>query len=199
MIKQNPFDQGYYNSKDLLEMGFKSVGKNVQIAKNCTIIGLENISIGNNIRIDGGVIFACASGYLEIGNHIHIGGNSFLLCSGGIEIQDFCNISQNVKIYTASDDFSGKYLSNPTIPKEFLNVTKKKVIIGRHVILGSSTVVLPGVNIGEGSSVGALSLVGKSLNDWGIYAGIPCKRIKKRHKDLLLMEKSLLKKYNNNE
>ena len=199
MMKQNPFDQGYYNSKDLLEMGFKSVGKNVQVAKNCTIIGLENISLGSNIRIDGGVTLACASGYLKIGNHIHIGGNSFLICSGGIELKDFVNVSQNVKIYSGSDDFSGKYLTNPTIPEEFLNVTKKKVIIGRHVILGSSTIVLPGVNIGEGSSVGALSLVTKSLNDWGIYAGIPCKRIKKRSEDLLLMEKSLLKIYENNE
>ena len=198
MIKQNPFDQGYYNSNDLLEMGFKSVGKNVQIAKNCTIIGLENISIGNNVRIDGGVTFACASGYLEIGNHIHIGSNSFLLCSGGIEIKDFSNISQNVKIYSASDDVSGKHLTNPTIPKEFLNVIKKSYIRAT-LFLGSSTVVLPGVNIGEGSSVGALSLVTKSLNDWGINAGIPCKRIKKRSEDLLLMEKSLLKKYDNNE
>lgn len=199
MMKQNPFDQGYYNSKDLLEMGFKSVGKNVQVAKNCTIIGLENISLGSNIRIDGGVTLACASGYLKIGNHIHIGSNSFLLCSGGIELKDFSGLSQDVKIYSGSDDFSGKYLSNPTIPEEFLNVTKKKVIIGRHVILGSSTIVLPGVNIGEGSSVGALCLVSKSLNEWGVYFGTPCKRIKKRRKDLLLMEKSFLMKYQNSE
>ena len=66
------------------------------------------------------------------------------------------------------------------------------------MFLGSSTAVLPGVNIGEGSSVGALSLVTKSLNDWGINVGIPCKRIKVKE-DLLLMEKSLLKKYDNNE
>jgi len=47
------FDPGYYNERDLREAGFKSIKKNVSIAKNCTIIGLSNISIGNNVRIDG--------------------------------------------------------------------------------------------------------------------------------------------------
>ena len=40
--------------------------------------------------------------------------------------------------------------------------------------------VLPGVKISNGSSVGALSLVNKSLEDWGVYLGAPAKRIKTR-------------------
>ena len=192
MKSLNLFNQGYYRTEQLREMGFKRVGENVQIAKNCTIIGLENISLGNNIRIDGNVTLACTSGYLIIGNYIHIGGGSHLSCAGGIELCDFSGLSQGVRIYSCSDDLSGKSLTNPTIPKKYLNLNIKPVLIGRHVIIGSGSVVLPGVTIGNGSSVGALTLVNKTLDEWGIYFGSPAKKIKTKKKDLIEKEKLLL-------
>jgi len=152
----NPFNPGYYTSDELRLMPFKSVGENVQIAKDCTIIGLENISLSNNIRIDGGATLACASGYLEIGSYIHIAKDCFLGCAGGITLSDFSGLSQGVKLYSASDDYSGASLTNPTVPKEFLNVKAMHLDIGRHVIIGSGSVVLPGASIGEGSAIGAL-------------------------------------------
>ena len=78
------------------------------------------------------------------------------------------------------------------MPKKYLNGTIEPVFIGRHVIIGSGSVVLPGVKIGNGSSVGALSLVTKSLEEWGVYSGAPVKRIKARKKNLLEKEKLLL-------
>ena len=192
MSLENPFNQGYHTTEQLREMGFKYVGDNVQIAKNCTIIGLENISLGDNIRIDGGVTLACASGYLKIGSYIHIGGRCHITCAGGVELSDFSGLSQGVQIYSGSDDYSGNSLTNPTVPKKYLNVISKPVLIGRHVIIGSGSVVLPGVKIGMGTSQGALSLVVKSLEEWGVYLGAPAKRIKARKKDLLEQEKLLL-------
>ena len=198
MKTENPFNQGYYQTDDLRKMGFKHVGENVQIARDCTIIGLKNISLGHNIRIDGGVTLACKSGYLKIGRYIHIGGTCHISCAGGVELEDFSGLSQGVRIYSASDDYSGNTLTNPTVPKEFLNVTLKSVSIGKHVIIGSGSVVLPGVRIGEGSSVGPLSLVTKSLDEWGVYFGVPVKKIKRRKQDLLKQEKLLLSQQNNN-
>ena len=192
MSLENPFNQGYHTTEQLRKMGFKFVGENVQIAKNCTIIGLENISLGDNIRIDGGVTLACASGFLKIGSYIHIGGGCHITCAGGVELSDFSGLSQGVRIYSGSDDYSGNSLTNPTVPKKYLNVTVKPVFIGRHVIIGSGSVVLPGVKIGNGTSIGALSLVTKSLDEWGVYMGSPAKRIKARKKDLLEQEKLLL-------
>ena len=45
----NPFNPGYYNEDDLKDAGFKAIGRNVQIAKNNTIIGIENIDKVINI------------------------------------------------------------------------------------------------------------------------------------------------------
>jgi len=187
------FDSGYYTETELREAGFKSVGKNVSIAKNCTIIGVENISLGNNVRIDGYCsLVAADTGYLKLGSFIHIGSYCYLSAGSGIVMNDFSGLSQGVCIYSKSDDYSGKHLTNPTVPQEFLGVIEGTVELGRHVIIGSGSVILPQVTIGEGSSVAALSLVTKSLDSWGVYIGCPAKRLKARRKDLLELEKELL-------
>lgn len=189
---ENPFDQGYFESAELRTFGFKSIGENVIIAKNSTIIGLKNISLGNNIRIDGNVVIAAYSGSLALGDYIHIGGGCYLGCAGGITLSDFSGLSQGICIYSGTDDYSGKSLTNPTVPRKYSNLTVAPVFLGKHVIVGSGSVILPGVTIGNGSSVGALSLVTKSLDEWGVYFGTPAKRLKARSKDILRLEEELM-------
>jgi acetyltransferase-like isoleucine patch superfamily enzyme len=188
----NPFDQGYFESEALRHLGFKSVGKNVQIAKNSTIIGLKNIVLGDNIRIDDFVVIACHSGSLELGNHIHIAAGCYLGCTGGIRLGDFSGLSHGTRIYSSTDDYSGNSLTNPTVPHQYLKLTIAAVTLEKHVIVGSGSVILPGVTIGEGSSVGALSLVTKSLDSWGVYFGSPARLLKARKKNLLELEKRLV-------
>jgi galactoside O-acetyltransferase len=187
----NPFYKCFFESEELMNMGFMSVGKNVKIAKNCTIVGLENISLGNNIQIDEQVFIAVNKGYLDIGDHVHIGGGCHVSGTGGVTISDFCGLSQGVRIYSVTDDYTGYSLTNATVPERFKSVKVAPVNLGRHVLIGSGSVVLPGVTIGEGSAVGALSLVSISLDEWGVYFGSPAKRIKARSKKLLEMEKLL--------
>ncbi len=188
----NPFDTGYFETNELRHFGFKSVGDNVKISKNTTIIGLENISLGSNIRIDGNVVIAAYSGSLILGNYIHIGSGCYLGCGGGITLCDFTGLSQGISIYSGTDDYTGKFLTNPTVPHNYLNIKLAPVILKKHVIVGSGSVILPGVTIGEGSSIGALSLVTKSLEDWGVYFGSPAKWLKARKKDILKLEERLL-------
>lgn len=187
------FDPGYYNETELRQMSFQQVGDNVIVAKNCTIVGIENIVLGNNVRIDGNTtIVAAGKGWLTLGSHIHVGGYCFLSAGEGIELGDFCNLSQGVRIYSKSGDYSGEYLTNPTVPAQYTNVNGGVVKLERHVIVGSGSVILPKLTIGEGASVGALSLVKYSLKPWGIYAGSPARLLKKRSKNLLAFEQQLI-------
>ena len=189
----NPFNPGYYNEEELSGFGFKSVGTNVQIAKNCTIIGIPNISLGSNVRIDGySAIIAAGTGWLNIGSFVHIGGWCYLSAGDGITMEDFSGLSQGVRIYSRTDDYSGNHLTNPTVPERFTDITRGAVTLGRHVIIGSGAVILPKITIGEGSSVGALSLVNKNLEPWGVYFGCPAKRLKDRSQRLLELESELL-------
>jgi acetyltransferase-like isoleucine patch superfamily enzyme len=189
MNVENHFDPGYWNSTDLKNFGFKKVGENVLIAKNITIIGISNISLGNNIRIDGYTVINANRGFLNLGDFIHIGGSSFLACAGGIEFKSYSTISQGVKIYSVSDDYSGNYMTNPLVPKEFTNVDYGLVTLSEHVIVGSGSVLLPNTTLLEGTAVGALTLVNRSIGPWGIYAGVPAKLVKARSKEILNKQK----------
>lgn len=83
-------------------------------------------------------------------------------------------------------------MTNPTVPSEYTGVTHADVCLGKHVIVGCGSVILPGVTLEEGVAVGALSLVHRRCEAFGIYAGNPAKRIKNRKCDLLELEKQLL-------
>ena len=68
--------------------------------------------------------------------------------------------------------------TNPMVPDEYTNVSAGEVIIGKHVIIGCGSVLLPNISIGEGVSVGALSLVKSNCDPFFVYAGNPLKKIK---------------------
>lgn len=190
------FGPTHYTEDELAEEGFRHLGRNVRIAKNCTIIGAENISIGDNVRIDGYcTLVAAGTGSIQLGSYIHIGGYCTLLAAEGIIMENFSTISWGVKIFTRSDDFSGEYMTNPTVSEQYTNVKRGPVVLMRHCVVGSSSVILPKTTLGEGVAVGALSLVTKSLEPWGIYSGIPVKRIKERSRALLKLEQALLSEH----
>ena len=183
----------HYTEEKLAGEGFRSLGRNVRIARNCTIIGAENIAIGDNVRIDGYcTLVAAGSGRIDLGSYIHIGGYCALLAGAGITMEDFSGLSWGVQIYTKSDDFSGRYMTNPTVPAKYTGVKGGPVVFKRHSIVGAASVILPKVVLGEGTAVGAQSLVSKSLDAWGIYSGIPAKRIKERSRKLLELEQEFL-------
>jgi acetyltransferase-like isoleucine patch superfamily enzyme len=130
-------------------------------------------------------------GWMKIGDYVHIASYCFLSGGEGIELSDFAGLSHGVRLYSRNEDYSGLALTNPTIPEAFLKLQKGRVTLGRHVIVGCGSIVLPGVEIAEGSSVGALSLVKSSLAPWGIYAGIPARRLRDRARTLLQFEPRL--------
>lgn len=187
-MTQNPFAPAYFKEQELRAFGFKAVGTNVRIEKSCTIVGLSNISIGNNVRIDRGVVITAAAAPVEIGSYVHIAGYGFLLGAGGITIGDYCTTSQGVKLYSGSDDYSGETMTNPTVPASLKKLDVGRIVLERHVIVGSTSVVLPGCVLGEGVAVGALSLVNRSLDPWGIYSGVPARRRSERSRKLLELE-----------
>jgi galactoside O-acetyltransferase len=185
------FNSNYLTNKELRAMPFKRIGDDVQIDKTVSFVGLENVSIGHNVRIDA-FSMIIATGEVEIGSHIHVSAYSYLAGRAGIILNDFANVSSGVRIHSVSDDYSGGSMTNATIPEKFKRLSMGRVVLGRHTIIGSGSIILPGVHVAEGCAVGALSLVNKTTEPWGIYAGIPARRLRDRSRDLLLLEKKIL-------
>lgn len=182
-------DNSFYTEEELKAIGFKEYGKNVLISRKASIYGPEKMQIGNNVRIDD---FTVLSGKIVIGNYVHIAAQSLIFAGqAGVYFEDFSTVSSRCAIYAKTDDYSGEYMTNPTVPSGFTNVIEKKVVIGKHVVIGTGSTVLPGVNIGEGCSFGAMSLIIRNTEPWGVYVGQPCVRLKERSKKLLLYEEKL--------
>lgn len=181
----------YYTQEQLKSLGFKSIGKNVKISDKASIYDCERIEIGDNSRIDD---FCIVSGFLKIGRNVHITPNC--LVAGGIKgiiFEDFTTLAYHVQVFSQSDDYSGRTMTNSTIPEQFKNEYKKEVVIKKYTIVGAGSIIMPGVILEEGTSVGAMSLVLRSTEPWGIYVGNPAKRLKDRSKDLLTLKDQYLK------
>ena len=182
----------WLTSEKISKMGFAKVGSNVLLSDKSSYYNCPNIEIGNNVRIDDFCVLSAGSGGIFIGRNIHIAVYSLLIGGGKIVLSDFSGLSSRVSIYSSNDDYSGIAMTNPTIPNEFTNVTHADVIIGKHVIIGSGSIILPGVAIEEGAAIGALSLVKKDCQAFTTYAGYPLKRIGERSNKLLEVEKLFL-------
>ena len=180
-----------YTPEELQALGFKALGKNVRISRKASIYNPAAISIGDHVRIDDFCVLSAGAGGIEIGCFIHIAVYSALIGAGRIGIADYANLSSRVTVYSSNDDYSGAYMTNPTVPSEYTNVSSQPVYIGKHVIIGSGSVVLPGSDVGLGVAIGALSLVKGNFEEFGVYAGVPAKRVGDRKHDLLIYEKRL--------
>jgi len=173
-------------------MGFASVGENVQISDRASFYGADRITLGSNVRIDDFCVISAGLGGIIIGNYVHIAVGATLIGTGKITLCDFVGVSSKTSIYSSNDDYSGAVMTGPTLPVEFTNVRHADVRLGKHVIVGCGSVILPGVTLEEGVAVGALSLVTRNCKAFGIYAGNPARRISERRRELLEMEKKFM-------
>lgn len=179
----------FYTDKELKEIGFKSVGKNVKVSRKCSIYGAENMEIGNDVRIDD---FCVLSGKVKIGNYVHISAYNALYGRFGIEIGNFCGISPRCTLFSASDDFSGEHMISPMVPEDLTQLTMGKIVLNDYCQVGANSIVMPAVVIEEGAVCGAYSFVNHSLPAWTINVGIPCNTLEERHRNPKELSKKII-------
>ena len=113
--------------------------------------------------------------YTDCGKNIHIEKNVFINSGcrfqdqGGLYIGEGSLIGHNVIIATLNHDMD---------PYHRADLHPKPVHIGKRVWIGSGSILLPGVTIGDNSIVGAGSIVTKDVAPDTIVAGNPAKFIK---------------------
>ena len=146
-----------------------------RIHRLANIVG--DITIGEGSRIDA---FVTITGDVEIGRYTHIGTMVCVFGGGGVKIGDYVGISPGVKIFSGTEDASGEWVTNPTVPERLRNPAVSFIKIADHALVGANTVLLPGAHLPEGACVGAVSLVKHLLSPWSIWAGCPARRIRDR-------------------
>ena len=98
----------------------------------------------------------------KLGKETDIGAFTYINAKGGVVIEDFVQISSHCSIYSIStiDEKGGK------------------VILRKNCKIGTHSVIMPGVTIGENSIIGAFSFVKESVPDNCMAFGLPAKVIK---------------------
>ena len=127
------------------------------------------VKLGKHSIVDMKVFFI-APAKLVVGEFSHINRNCTIDARGGITIMDNVSISLNVTLCSAGHDCQSsdfKYVSSP-------------ITIEDNVWIGINTTILKGVTIGKGAVVAAGSVVTKDCEPFGIYAGIPARKIGER-------------------
>jgi dTDP-4-amino-4,6-dideoxy-D-glucose acyltransferase len=187
-----PHSTPYYATEELPGLGLAQCGTAVLISRKASLYGAENVFVGDHVRIDDFAVITCGSDkQVRLGCHVHVAAHAALFGGGGIVLEDFVTVSGRTSIYSATDDYGGEVLTNPTVPDQFTGVIRGQVVLHRHVVVGAGCVVLPGVTIGEGSTTGAMTLVNRDLDPWGIYIGVPARLLRPRSRGLLLREAEL--------
>lgn len=138
----------------------KSCGYNVTLRPSTSVyLGLENLSLGNNVSIPRYSHIFCTDAPLTIGNNV-IFGPAPTIVTGDHRI-----------------DVIGKpiFSSYDKLPEN-----DAPVIIEDDVWVGAHVTILKGVTIGRGSVVAAGSVVNKQTPPYSISGGVPAKTIKFR-------------------
>lgn len=178
----------FYSPHELATLGLRSCGAHVLISRKASLHNPGAIEIGSHVRIDDFCVLSAGSGGISIGSFVHVAVYASMIGAGRIVLGDYSCLSGRVSIYSSNDDYSGAHLTNPTVPDRYRGVVSADVVVGRHALIGAGTVVLPGVTIGEGAAVGAMSLVRGDCEPFGIHAGVPARWIKARDRGLLKRE-----------
>ena len=163
-------------------LGLLNVGQDVTIWPQAKIVSPETICIGDSVIIDD-FVFIMGGQKTIIGSFVHIASFTSVMGGGKFVMEDFSGLSGGVRVYTGNEDYSGACMTNPTVPYPYRMPIRSFVLIKKHAIIGTHTVILPGVTIGEGAVIGANSLITKDCEPWTIYMGSPAKPLRTRPRE----------------
>lgn len=169
----------YLSTDQVTEFGFKHVGNNVLISDKASVYNANKISIGDNCRIDD---FCLLSGSLDIGSFTHLA--PYCMLAGGesgIVVGHYVTFAYGAKVFSETDDYSGKGLVGSLVPRELkIKLEKEQVYISSYCIIGTNSTIMPPSSLAEGVAVGAHSLVKTRLDAWGLYCGVPAVFLRSR-------------------
>jgi galactoside O-acetyltransferase len=172
---------------ELQALGFASLGHDVRIDRRAALFGTGSIHIGSHVRIDCFAVITAGPAVVRLGSYTHVAAHTYLSgAQGGIRLGYGAGIAPFAALYSAVEDYTGGHLTNPSVPVDLRRPDVGLIDVAPHAAIGSSSVVLAGIEIGFGSSIGALSLVSRRVRPFEVVHGNPIRRTGRRERAKLL-------------
>jgi acetyltransferase-like isoleucine patch superfamily enzyme len=153
-------------------------GKNTYVKKSFEIRKTDNaeIIIGNNCLIQEYVFFLLTKPKpkLIIGDNVSIGRSTIFAIKDELKIGDNTEIGPDIYICDQNHGIKKDKL----ITDQLSEISP--VEIGKDCWIGTKSVILKGVKVGNGSVVAACSLVNKDIPEYQVWGGNPAKFIRDR-------------------
>lgn len=111
---------------------------------------------------------------VRLGKNVYVNFNSVFLDTCTISIGDRTLVGPNVSFFSATHPLDPALRDGTRGPE-----LGKEIHVGEDCWIGGNVVILPGVNIGRGSTIGAGSVVTKDVPEFTVAAGNPAKIIRK--------------------
>ncbi len=129
------------------------------------IVNAENLELGTNVEIDDFVLLNAGQGtYIGDNSCLHAG--SKVIGGGELYIGDNAVVTYNCVLVTGYPKFTSHMSTG--VPFEEKDRVQGTIRIEDEVFVGSGSVIMPGVTLGEGAVVGALSYVDEDVPPWTI-------------------------------
>ena len=166
------------------ELGY--CGNNVYIGHNVVFTNPSEVILHDNVRIDP---FTLITAQLEVSSNVQICSHAVL--GGGsqhkITLEEWTFIGYGSKLFCASEDYSGDH--GPV--NEFWGnnkINRGDITFKAFSGIASDVMVLPGVTIPTGCTIGAKSFIHtkNDLTEWSVYIGNPLKLHQSRNKSAVL-------------
>ena len=157
------------------------VGKGTRISAGVKFQRIKggSIRIGKNCELYYGSLFLTYGGAIEIGDHSSVNQYCVLHGHGGLRIGSGVRIASHTVIIPANHNYHS--LSVPIYQQ---GETRKGIKIEDDVWIGSNCTILDGVTITTGCVIGAGSVVSRSTEPFGVYAGVPARLVKIRNESV---------------
>jgi acetyltransferase-like isoleucine patch superfamily enzyme len=158
------------------------IGSDVTFYPNCFIQGSsQRLIIADHVDFFPNTYISLGNddGFVEIEHHTHFAPGCVLYGQGGLTIGPYCNIAAHCVLATVGHDpliRDGKPMAEPPY-------IARPIILEEDVWLGANVTVTSGVKIARGCIIGANAVVNRSTEPWGLYCGVPARRIKDRKRD----------------
>jgi acetyltransferase-like isoleucine patch superfamily enzyme len=155
-----------------------TLSDNVAFFPNCFIQGNGELTVAHKVTFYPNTYFSTASGnaFIRVGHTSHFAPGCALYGGGGLQIGPYCNIAAHVVLATVQHS----PLIHEGKPMAIAPGSSGPITLEEDIWIGTNASVTPNTFVAKGCIIGANAVVTRDTEPFGLYVGVPAKRLRDR-------------------